>query len=98
MASETKTIDVEKVREAIKILKDAREVLDEIEGLLPREKETIPCTYYPIQVHWEYPHRIDEWPSITYTVYNGEIGFQEARDAFINAGCNREALIELAKC
>ena len=63
MASK-KSIDVEKVREAIQVLKDAREILDEIEEVLPRREGPVPQRDWLLQIYPERP-----WPY--YPTYTG---------------------------
>ncbi len=52
-----KTIDIEKVREAIKVLEEARELSDEIDKILPRKAEPIwryyPMPWYPCPTRWQ---------------------------------------------
>jgi len=45
-----KTLDIEKIREAIKTLEEAREVLDKVEKVLPKE-QPVPRPYCPRSWH-----------------------------------------------
>jgi len=50
-----KTLDIDKIKEAIKTLEEAREILDNIEDVLPG-KRVVPAPYYPWP--WRpYPYR-----------------------------------------
>ena len=72
-----KTLDIEKIKEAIKTLEEAREVLDEVEKALPTKQPTHYCPrpWYPWPIYptptkptWVYDGTYTTQPSDNITV------------------------------